>query len=530
MRGFLISDTEAQRRGSYDDSREDRRFKKSLRLCVIMVLLCAACLPESTVPTIEPTATRTPFPTLPPRPTATDILPTLSPTEPFTPQPTSETAPNGEIGIRASSVDVRQSPGTAGEVIRTLRGVAPVRIVGRTDEYQWLEVTLPDGVSGWVLASAVESDLNFNTLAVTGIAENLPGVAIEPTPLPDASVKANAGGLRVRSEPGLVGTVYSNLDAFDPLAVLARTFDDQWLQVQTAQGVVGWVATQYVDLNMSLRDVPATHQTVFATPTPLPSSPYAGTVSNVLPALQQIVLRGREIGNRPDVFSKVGDGLTTSAHFFTPIGRGEFNLGEFTQLQEVITFYSATPARDGNSFVNPSLASGSGWTTASVLNPALANTELCESGETPLACEYRIVKPAVAFIMLGSNDVELFDATTFRANMDRIAQITLENGIVPIISTMPERDGYDVAPYNRALQELSLQYGLPLWDYWRVLQTAPNNGMAEDGVFPSAPAPDNPAASADFRVQNLSYGYNIRNLTGLIALDTVWREIISAPS
>lgn len=528
MRQFLEHNARIRR---YQDAEQLSRCAP-VPSCLCMMLLfflLSACLPEAAAPTLEPTATRTPFPTPLPRATDTPALSSSTPSPSNTPAPTSAAAPNGSISAGVGSVDVRRIPGTAGEVIRVLRGVAPVQITGRTDDSQWLEVTLADGVTGWVLASSVQTDTNLAALAVTGAADNIPGVAIEPTPLPAASVKANAGGLRVRSEPGLSGTVFANLDAFDPLEVLARTFDDQWLQVRTPLGVVGWVAIEYVDLNVSLNAIPATRQTVYATATPLPSSPFVGAVSNVLPALGQIVQRGQELGNRPDVFSKVGDALTTSEHFFAPIGRGQVDLGEFGYLRDVITFYAATAARDTNSFADTSLAAGSGWTSQSVLSPALANTDICHSGETPLACEYRIVKPSIALIMLGTNDLELYDAVTYRSSMESIVQITLESGVIPVISTIPERAGYDVTPFNSVIYALSEQYGIPLWDYWRVLQTAPNAGLADDGVYPSAAAADNPALSADFRRENLIYGYTLRNLTGLLALDAVWRQVISTP-
>jgi hypothetical protein len=46
----------------------------------------------------------------------------------------------------------------------------------------------------------------------------------------------------------------------------------------------------------------------------------------------------------------------------------------------------------------------------------------------------------------------------------------------------------------------------------------PNEGLGPDGIHPSA-APD----SADFTADSLQFGYTVRNLTALQALDALWR-------
>jgi hypothetical protein len=45
-------------------------------------------------------------------------------------------------------------------------------------------------------------------------------------------------------------------------------------------------------------------------------------------------------------------------------------------------------------------------------------------------------------------------------------------------------------------------------------------------VHPSVPADQN---TADFRAERLIYGFTIRNLVTLHALDALWRGVISVP-
>ena len=95
-----------------------------------------------------------------------------------------------------------------------------------------------------------------------------------------------------------------------------------------------------------------------------------------------------------------------------------------------------------------------------------------------------------------------------------------------MLSTVPDRAGFDVSGMNQIVRTTAQGYDIPLVDYWRALQGLPNNGLSDDGVHPSF-APGEFADSSDFRLENLQYGYVIRNITVLQALDAVWRQVIT---
>jgi hypothetical protein len=262
--------------------------------------------------------------------------------------------------------------------------------------------------------------------------------------------------------------------------------------------------------------------------TDAPAQGYAGYVSGISPHARQVFQLGQRMGNRPNVFSKVGDSITASPLFLSPIGVGQYNLRGYAELQGVIDFYTARNARgNDNSFYNTSLAAKVSWRAQSVLSPEQADPANCNAGETPLACEYRLVRPSVALIMLGTNDVPFTSDVDFEFEMRQVVLVTLQSGVIPVLSTIPPlfRTGLDgrAEQLNVIIVRLAREYDIPLWDYWSALQGLPDSGMASDGVHPNwAPEGHN----ADFAPEYLQYGTVVRNMTALYVLDAIWRQVV----
>ena len=246
-------------------------------------------------------------------------------------------------------------------------------------------------------------------------------------------------------------------------------------------------------------------------------------VGDVSFAAREIFLRGRALGNRANVFSRVGDSITASPYFLTPFGTGQYDLGAYrAELEPVVNRYREANARAGNSFANPSLAAGNGWGADRILQPGASGADLCGS-EPPLVCEYRNVRPAVALIMIGTNDSGGVTPESYTANLRRIVDISFEMGVIPVLSTIPPKrlDAWHTArvtEWNQIIRSLAQHYDIPLWDYWHALQNAPNQGIGPDGIHPSIP-PD--GLTGRFTPANLQYGYTIRNLTALQVLKSV---------
>jgi hypothetical protein len=255
---------------------------------------------------------------------------------------------------------------------------------------------------------------------------------------------------------------------------------------------------------------------------------YASYISGITERALEIFQRGQALGNRADIFSKVGDSITVSSVFFNPIGLGVYELHDHAALQGVIDYYYSGIARGTtNSFSTVPIAAKVGWRARAVLSPSASDSALCEPDETPLACEYRIVQPAVALIMLGTNDVPYTPEVEFEADLRRILDFTIDWGVLPVLSTIPPlyRQGLEgrAEALNTIIVRLAREYEIPLWDFYAALAPLPGAGMYSDGVHPNwALAGHN----ADFSPVYLDYGMVVRNLTGLYALDAVWRTII----
>jgi hypothetical protein len=141
-------------------------------------------------------------------------------------------------------------------------------------------------------------------------------------------------------------------------------------------------------------------------------------------------------------------------------------------------------------------------------------------------CEYRLARPSIALIMFGTNDAAYRTAQQYRSDLLEIVRMSVEMGVIPILSTIPIVPGYEmqVRELNGVVVEITTAENLPMWDYGQVMDNLPNHGLGWDNLHPSAP-PDGYEAAADFRTPNLQYGYVMRNLTALQMLDRVWRAV-----
>lgn len=351
-----------------------------------------------------------------------------------------------------------------------------------------------------------------------------------------AQVSIEGGGLRLRRQPNLEAEVIVTLAALTPLTVVGRTSDSAWMEVRTPFLEWGWVSAEWLELSINLADIPVIWTADEADPGDGPS-PAEGTtasppesyphVSGVTDHLGEIYQLGQTLGNGANVFSKIGDSITVNAGFLNSFGTRHYGLHDYAYLEAVVAHYESGWARTHNPFANVSLAAEVGWSSLNILDPGRADPHYCREAETPLECEYRHVKPSLAVIMLGTNDVPGISTMAYEASMREIIEISLEKGIIPVISTIPpmHRAGMEarVSTFNGILAALALEYEIPLVDYWAALQSLPNQGIGSDGVHPTrAPGLEDGHLSTT----NLRYGIPMRNLVTLQALDAIWRFVI----
>lgn len=509
----------------------DRYLYLNCIICLIL-LLSVACTSTSTPtpipPTAEKIATSTPFPTpLPQFATVTPISTIQddtgnSQTVLATDSP-AQTSFAGTISGQSDTVTLYNGP--QGAVKGEINNRASIVVLGKSDDGLWIEIHLTGDINGWVQASYIDTDVSVNDLIITGYVPNE-----SPTPSPDAIVKSDAAGLRLRTQPNTDSNVLTNLDSNSILTVIGRSGDSEWLQVIAPNRQRGWAMAQFLDVNIDVLRLPVTFG---ANPTPsddIPESQPTDVITNITAQAQRIFDRGLTVGNRANVFSKIGDSLTVATWAFYPIGWGQQQLSSYGYLQPAIDYFSAEPVGDGNSFSNVPLAADNQWTTADLLDPTKGNPEICGINETPLDCEFRIVRPSIALILIGTNDVGTMDGVTYRENLETILDKTIARSVLPILSTLPRRSGYDaqIDEFNDIIRTTAQQYQIPIWEFYNALESRPNSGLEEDGVHLSYPPVEvgQWEAAVNFVGDNLNYGYNVRNLTAIQVLDAVWRQVI----
>jgi hypothetical protein len=257
--------------------------------------------------------------------------------------------------------------------------------------------------------------------------------------------------------------------------------------------------------------------------------------------VREIAGRGDAAGNHRDVFAKVGDSITESGSFLSDLACDEPAWGSWDRLSSTLRFFGRRTFPDGytdvwcgtaNSFSRASVTAVTGWDASNALGSLDDPPAGCEGALAhPLDCEYHLLRPSVALIMYGTNDLERFSATTFRSNLAEIVHRSIRAGVIPVLSTIPPRLDSDqyagrVGEFNRRIAAVAAGRNVPLWNYWRSLQGAEmvHHGISDDGVHPNLYGGCQEPLGCrafDFTSEALRYGYNQRNLGALRVLARV---------
>jgi hypothetical protein len=217
-------------------------------------------------------------------------------------------------------------------------------------------------------------------------------------------------------------------------------------------------------------------------------------------AARQVYQKGLQLGNNPHAFSRVGDCQSVPAIFMGLYDdKGRYWLGnDYAFLQETIDQFAG-------SFSRQSMAAKDGFGVASVLSPLRSNLEMCNSDESPIQCEFRLQKPSLVFVAMGTNwapGAEL----TFEKYLRQIVEFSIQRGVVPILVTKGDDIEQDFK-LNLAIAQVAYDYDMPLFNAWRAIQYLHNHGLEDNGIYLTIDA------------------WNVRDFTGLQTLDTLWRGL-----
>ena len=245
--------------------------------------------------------------------------------------------------------------------------------------------------------------------------------------------------------------------------------------------------------------------------------------------MRDVYAQGLAEGRSPDVFTKVGDCMSASETFLFPYATKNYNLGEYSQLQEVIDHFSTATIRevDGeqvNSFSNPSLSVSCGFNSAGPIDPLWADPKFCEPGEDSLKCELRVSNASFVLIMLGTHDMH-FPKERFKEYLTQMISEAVDEGVVPILTTFPPRsdDLENAQDYNGVVVEVAQEQQVPLANLWRALVDQPNYGVQPEHTTALSLPSDGCAAC--FTEDNLQAGATMQNWVVLMALDAVWHDL-----
>ncbi|MGD0706939.1 MAG: SGNH/GDSL hydrolase family protein [Anaerolineaceae bacterium] len=222
-----------------------------------------------------------------------------------------------------------------------------------------------------------------------------------------------------------------------------------------------------------------------------------------------IYRRGLQAGNDSTRFSKVGDCGSGASWFLGDfdLGPANYSLGSYTDLAPVIAAYQGSWGR-----VNKSI--GDGWSVATELSQLWADPKQCKTGETPVACEYRIWKPSVVLILLGTND--RFHKDKLDTQLHQLVDFFIQNGVLPVLATKADNMEGDQS-INLIIARTAYEYDIPLWNFWRAVQDLPHKGLDNDNEHLTwAPNRFNNAA-------DMQEAWPVRNLGALQMMDLIWK-------
>jgi hypothetical protein len=265
---------------------------------------------------------------------------------------------------------------------------------------------------------------------------------------------------------------------------------------------------------------PTPPATATPTPTPTPTRDPASLVNGVpvehfvvmppatIDNVRRIFARGQELGRNPRAFSKLGDSISLTSHYFARFDQKRYNLGLYQGLQPTIDYYD-------NSFERFGLAVRIGLLAWISFRPGVADPQLCRPEEHMVECELRLHNPSVLIIRLGTNDIAPGDA--FERAIRHAIETSIAEGVIPLLATKSDRFEGDNR-HNETLRALAAEYAVPLWDFDLVAGTLPDRGLGGDAVHLTMYASDDFSDPA-----TLSFGYPLSDLTGLFALDAIRR-------
>ncbi len=225
--------------------------------------------------------------------------------------------------------------------------------------------------------------------------------------------------------------------------------------------------------------------------------------------LRAIKLRGDAKGRKEGVLGQWGDSITNSQAYLGSMaswGMIDTPPSNSHDYEPILMWMGASANSNNNplhNFKGGSYGNDSGWRITNGL-AAIDNS-------------ITAANPSWSLTMFGTNDITSWNAQSFETNLERFIQINIDEGIVPVLSTIPPRANYDqkVVEANTVIRRVAREMNIPLVDlYGLFMELHPNDwssALLGDGVHPSHTYGSGDLSDASLR----NDGYNIRSVLTL---------------
>jgi hypothetical protein len=225
---------------------------------------------------------------------------------------------------------------------------------------------------------------------------------------------------------------------------------------------------------------------------------------------REIYAHGLALGNNPHAFSKVGDCNSVTPYFLE-----RFDKPALYRLGGAYAYLQSTIDQFRGSFAHQAPTTQTGLNMGALFDPTWADPRICRSTESPLSCEYRLQRPSIVFISLGTNE-GWRTTDEYESRLREVLEFWIARGVVPILSTKADNvEGED--RFNGAVIALAHSMDLPLWNFRQAVAPLPNNGLVGQGYHLTW-------GPLDFTGE-INTGWQMRNLTALQALEVVWEGV-----
>ena len=223
-----------------------------------------------------------------------------------------------------------------------------------------------------------------------------------------------------------------------------------------------------------------------------------------------------------DVFMKVGASSTASSRTLACFATAPLELGDHQHLQETLSWFLGGDAAGTTPFDRDTEAAVSGKTAGWAIS----------GNPSPIETEIAAISPSLSFIHYGTNDMQMgytygSAMPAFYENMAELLEILLDHGIVPIVASISHRGdsqaaNYWVGAYNAVNRGLAQHHQVPFLDMHLALDPLPNHGLSSDGIHVNGYS----GGACILTDEALEYGYNMRNLISVEALDRMKQVLL----